>query len=119
MRITQVFIGGHNQAPYGVKVGGDGSTGITDQRHSGIQAKPPFYPLLQSLNQDENSKVIIFAPNQLEKGTAPDSETQSGDISVWWRRGRIELPVQKRLPRICYKLSQLFNLTWLTFADLV
>ena len=35
----------------------------------------------------------------------------------WWRRGRIELPVQKRLPRIYYKLSRLFNLIQLTSAD--
>lgn len=51
----------------------------------GIQPKPPFYPLFQCLKQGGNSKVIIFDPNQLEneneKATAPDSETQSGEIS--------------------------------------
>jgi len=41
-------------------------------------------------------------------------------VSVtWWRRGRVELPVQKKLPRIYYKLSQLFYLTRLTSADRV
>jgi len=39
--------------------------------------------------------------------------------NFWWRRGRVELPVQKKLPRIYYKLFQLFNLTWLTSADRV
>jgi len=37
----------------------------------------------------------------------------------WWRRGRVELPVQKKRPRVCYRLSQLFHLTWLTSADRV
>ena len=37
----------------------------------------------------------------------------------WWRRGRVELPVQKKLSRIYYKLSPLFVLAWLTPADRV
>ena len=37
----------------------------------------------------------------------------------WWRRGRVELPVQKKLPRTCYRLSQLFNLAWLASANRV
>lgn len=32
----------------------------------GIQPKPPFHPLFQSLKRDENSKAIIFDPNELE-----------------------------------------------------
>jgi len=28
-------------------------------------------------------------------------------ILLWWRRGRVELPVQKKVARIYYKLSQL------------
>jgi hypothetical protein len=37
----------------------------------------------------------------------------------WWRRGRVELPVQKKLSRASYKFSQLFNLTWPTSTDRV
>ncbi len=37
----------------------------------------------------------------------------------WWRRGRVELPVQKKLSRIYYKLGQLFNLTGLASTDRV
>jgi hypothetical protein len=40
-------------------------------------------------------------------------------LNGWWRRGRVELPVQEKLPRIYYKLSQLFNLAGLTSADRV
>ena len=28
-------------------------------------------------------------------------------LNFWWRRGRVELPVQKKVARISYKLSQL------------
>jgi len=28
---------------------------------------------------------------------------------IWWRRGRVELPVQERLPGIYYKLSRLIK----------
>jgi len=44
----------------------------------GIQPEPLFYPLFQLLKQDEDSQVIIFDPNQLEKETALDSGNQSG-----------------------------------------
>jgi|GEM_PF-4756858 hypothetical protein len=43
--------------------------------------------------------------SQYEKTTALDFRIQSGEIS-WWRRGRVELPVQKKVARISYKLSQ-------------
>jgi len=73
-----------------------------------------FYPLFQSLKQDENSRVIIFDPNQLEnedeKITALDSETRSGDISEWWRRGRVELPVQKKVARMSTSLVSSYYL---------
>ncbi len=44
----------------------------------GIQPEPLFYPLFQLLKQDEDSKVIIFDPNQLGKEIALDSGNQSG-----------------------------------------
>ncbi|HUS04461.1 MAG TPA: hypothetical protein VMY79_02940 [Dehalococcoidia bacterium] len=44
---------------------------------AGIQPEPLFYPLFQLLKQDEDSQVIIFDPNQLEKEIALDSGNQS------------------------------------------
>jgi hypothetical protein len=32
----------------------------------GIQAKPAFYALFQSLEQNDDSKVVIFDPNDLK-----------------------------------------------------
>ena len=53
--------------------------------------------------------TALTSPNK--KGSDATSEPHY----VWWRRGRVELPVQKKLSRIYYKLSQLFNLA---LADL-
>ena len=38
-------------------------------------------------------------------------------FSYWWRRGRVELPVQRQPLRICYKLGQLFNLIFRASTD--
>jgi len=40
-------------------------------------------------------------------------------LVFWWRRGRVELPVQKKLSGTYYKLSQLFNLAPATPTDRV
>ena len=47
----------------------------------------------------------------------PDDDPEAR--CLWWRRGRVELPVQKKLSRIFYKLSQLFDLARLTSTDRV
>ena len=57
--------------------------------------------------------------HQTHVNTKSASSTKLAPLNFWWRRGRVELPVQKKRPRICYKLSQLFFLTWLTSADRV
>ncbi len=44
-------------------------------------------------------KVVVFHPNQLKERSPKETaipDGQGGKISVWWRRGRVELPVQKR-----------------------
>jgi site-specific DNA recombinase len=35
----------------------------------GIQPKPPFYPLFESLRQNPDNKVTVFSPGGAEKGT--------------------------------------------------
>jgi len=35
----------------------------------GIQPKPPFYPLFESLRQNPDNKVTVFSPGAAEKGT--------------------------------------------------
>ena len=62
----------------------------------GIQAKPTFHALFQSLKQNDDLKVVIFDPNDLKvegQNETALSDDQGGEILGWWRRGRVELPV--------------------------
>ncbi len=63
----------------------------------GIQPKPAFYLLFKALKQDEDAKITFFDPNEPapEQRKALSVETQSQEISVWWRRGRVELPQER------------------------
>jgi len=63
------------------------------------------------------SRSMVLWPAWLYKKGAGFREP--APLYFWWRRGRVELPVQEKLPRICYKLSQLFDLTRQTSADRV
>ena len=70
--------------------------------------------------------IVILKPGLLNWERAFSSIRLSGSSGnrcrwgrAWWRRGRVELPVQKKRPRVCYRLSQLFFLTRPTSADRV
>ena len=56
----------------------------------GVSPKPAFKPLFESAESKQGATVRL-----LEK-RRPDS-IESGDGLLWWRRGRVELPVQKTL----------------------
>ena len=73
-----------------------------------VRPKPPFKPIFQVAATKEGSDIRII--------NEPLSKARP---CFWWRRGRVELPVQKKLPRIYYKLSQLFYLARLASADRV
>ena len=55
-----------------------------------IQPKPAFAPVFQVVTAREGSGVVLI------KGS-PQTRKKSGetDLCSWWRRGRVELPVQK------------------------
>ena len=55
-----------------------------------IQPKPAFAPVFQVVTAREGSGVVLI------KGS-PQTSFESGetDLCSWWRRGRVELPVQK------------------------
>jgi len=63
------------------------------------------------------AKQLCLARVLQKKERAPCLERSP--ILSWWRRGRVELPVQKKRPRVCYRLSQLFFLIWRASADRV
>jgi hypothetical protein len=55
-----------------------------------IKPKPPFMPVFQAAVLREGSAI------QLYKSTYPLSRADINGVS-WWRRGRVELPVQKKV----------------------
>ena len=60
---------------------------IETKQISAIVPAPAFKPLLDSaVDRSPDAKCVIIGP---EEG----SQTERG--SVWWRRGRVELPVQR------------------------
>ena len=59
-----------------------------------LQPKPAFMPLFEVATTREGSGVVLVS----EKDTPPgdDSSPEATNPCSWWRRGRVELPVQKR-----------------------
>ena len=55
-----------------------------------IRPKPAFRPLFEIATTRKGSDVtLISEPPQT------DREPEAADLCFWWRRGRVELPVQK------------------------
>ena len=54
-------------------------------------------PLFESTESKAGATVRLLGKAK------PDSSTESGDGLFWWRRGRVELPVQKTL---CWNVLQ-------------
>jgi len=71
-----------------------------EKRIVGIKPKPPFRPIFQVATTKEGSGVVLMKE-------PPES---TGGSCLWWRRGRVELPVQRKPPDGLYRLSWLFFL---------
>ena len=63
-----------------------------------LKPKPAFRPVFQVATTREGSGVELLT-------NEPPEESPEARPCFWWRRGRVELPVQKNLPRTCYRLS--------------
>ena len=72
-----------------------------EKRIVGIKPKPPFRPIFQVATTKEGSGVLLMKE-------PPDSRPEAP--CFWWRRGRVELPVQRKPPDGLYRLSWLFFL---------
>ena len=59
-----------------------------------IRPKPAFLPLFQVATTREGSDVVLITENEMPPG--PTEGPEATDPCLWWRRGRVELPVQKR-----------------------
>ena len=55
-----------------------------------LKPKPAFRALLQIATTREGSGVILYKENPPDQFPSPED----GSPCSWWRRGRVELPVQ-------------------------
>jgi len=55
-----------------------------------IRPKPAFQPLFEIATTREGSDVVL-----IKEPPPAASEPEAADSCSWWRRGRVELPVQK------------------------
>ena len=55
-----------------------------------IRPKPAFRPLFQIATTREGSGVVLYNENPPDHFSSPED----GSPCFWWRRGRVELPVQ-------------------------
>ena len=61
-----------------------------------IRAKSAFRPLFEIASTIEGSQVVLVVESELEDRESPAEADDSATIPCsWWRRGRVELPVQK------------------------
>ena len=59
-----------------------------------IRPKPAFMPLFEVATTREGSGVVLISEKDMPPGD--DSNPEATSPCSWWRRGRVELPVQKR-----------------------
>ena len=55
-----------------------------------IRPKPAFQPLFEIATTRDGSDVVL-----INEPPSADNEPEAADLCFWWRRGRVELPVQK------------------------
>jgi site-specific DNA recombinase len=68
-----------------------------EKRIVAIKPKPPFRPVFHVAATKEGSGVILL--------NEPPENSPEARACFWWRRGRVELPVQRNLRKTCYRLS--------------
>ncbi len=56
-----------------------------------LRPKPAFQALFQIATTREGSGVVLYNENPPSRFSSPED----GSPCFWWRRGRVELPVQK------------------------
>jgi len=70
-----------------------------ERRIVAIKPKAPFKPIFQVATMKEGSGIVLVqeATEEVEKAnqTPPGGHEADAVSCSWWRRGRVELPVQK------------------------
>ena len=78
-----------------------------------IRPKPAFVSLLEVATTREGSGVILVHEKELPPDYHDDPEATTPRL--WWRRGRVELPVQKAPCQMYYRLIRQIFLALLSF----
>ena len=79
-----------------------------------ITPKPAFMSLFEVATTREGSEVVLLHEKDLPPLEVAEAATSP---CLWWRRGRVELPVQKASFRICYRLVWRFVLPPQSFCQ--
>jgi len=79
-----------------------------EKRIVGIKAKPAFKPIFDLAETIEGSGITLLKDDGKGKASETSSDATETISCLWWRRGRVELPVQKTTSRIYYRLSRNF-----------
>ena len=70
-----------------------------ERRIVAIKPKAPFKPIFQVAMMKEGSGIVLVheAAEEADKANQPPPDGHEADSNLcsWWRRGRVELPVQK------------------------
>ncbi len=68
-----------------------------EKRIVAIRPKPPFRPVFQVATTREGPEVLLI--------NEPPDFNPKAPSCFWWRRGRVELPVQGNLLKVYYRFS--------------
>ena len=70
---------------------------VEERRIVAIRPRPAFRPLFEIATTREGSGIVLVSESDLEKAKQPPPHGHEADPlpCSWWRRGRVELPVQK------------------------
>ena len=76
---------------------------VEERRIVAIRPKPAFRPLFEIATTRTGSGIVLVSERGLENADQPPpgGYGTEGDSCSWWRRGRVELPVQETLPLGC------------------
>ena len=74
---------------------------VDEKRIVAIRPKSAFRPLFEIAVTRRDSGILLISEKAKEgqNGHLPQPDRQEADVDLcfWWRRGRVELPVQKTL----------------------
>ena len=72
-----------------------------EKRIVGIKPKPAFRPIFEIVETRSRSGITLIKDIDNNKAPSVGDGATETEPCLWWRRGRVELPVQKTLMSRC------------------